>query len=232
MFKIIQNTVLLIVFLIVSYSFFSFGIVQAISNGFISLLSNNHLVEVLYDSSKNSQFIQVSKETQPPFAGPKTKNAVPFLPTESTYCNVNLVGQSTFQGYSIIAGTNNVDRLNGTPNKDLILGLDGNDVINGLGEGDIICGGKGNDSIDGDQINSQQPGKDLIYGQEGDDSISGENYDEDFGQKGEDDTLLGGPGKDFLFGGLGNDNEVGGSCGEEGLRERRRAKTGSGRAAE
>jgi Ca2+-binding RTX toxin-like protein len=139
-----------------------------------------------------------------------------------------LVDDNTFQGYTIMAGTDNADQLIGTANKDLILGLDGDDKIQGSGADDIICGGNGQDHLVGDSYPNvgqdhllggsypdviiSQPGtlgKDFIFGQEGNDIInSNEELERDYGDPG--DILYGGPGDDAVTGNDGNDKLSGG----------------------
>ena len=201
----------IIIFFIISYFLIAVdtvGIVQANSSQILSKVTvENTLIEDLYDTNIYFQINPVSKLTQPPFADPNTKTPIPFLPTESTFCNPNLVGKTTFQGYSIVAGTNNDDQLTGSLKKDLILGLDGDDNIHGSGADDIICGGKGNDYLNGDyesphdQLEEATSGNDLIFGQDGADVLGGI-----FGE----DSLQGGPGDDEIFGDFGNDYLVGG----------------------
>ncbi len=137
-------------------------------------------------------------------------------PTESHYCKVDLVDDSTFLGYTIKAGTDNNDQLIGTANKDLILGLDGDDWIHGSGGDDIICGGNGNDHLFGESYPNViirqpgNPGKDFIFGQEGNDIINnGEELERDYGDAG--DILYGGPGDDAITGNDGNDKLSGGN---------------------
>ena len=184
------------------------------ANSVVNISSNDKIyTSVFHDNKISSQIISIADKSQPTINSPNMKAAEPFLPTEKNFCSNNLIGKQTFQGYSIISGTNNPDNLNGTTNRDLILGLDGDDKINGLGEGDVICGGKGNDDLRGDTVfdpeemqNIPPSGKDLIFGQEGNDIILG---------GAEDDFLYGGAGNDVFYGHQGDDYIQGGD-GDDG----------------
>jgi hypothetical protein len=116
--------------------------------------------------------------------------------------------QNPPEGYNVIIGTNDDDRLIGTRRRDVICALAGDDIVRGRGRGDRIVLGPGDDNGKGNG------GRDMINGDRGEDTIQG-NRGADLlrGGKG-DDQVRGGRGADRLLGHADNDFLHGGPHGD------------------
>ena len=115
----------------------------------------------------------------------------------------------SFEVFSEINGTDNMDVLQGMniddvveagAGNDTVFGLDGDDKLYGGNDNDTLMGGNGIDRLFGDE------GNDFLYGGDDVDILrGGAGNDTIFGGNGNDAHISGGEGDDLIFGGAGND---------------------------